>query len=73
MITCNDSTALVVNVGSDNIGRKTPQMVMNSGKMVIINSMRYNGTSYSHNGGTLEMYNRLTINDKHEATYNQSK
>jgi hypothetical protein len=73
MITCNDSTALVVNVGSDNIGRKTPQMIMNSGKMVIINSMRYNGTSYSHNGGTLEMYNRLTINDKHEATYNQSK
>jgi hypothetical protein len=73
MITCNDSTALVVNVGSDNIGSNSCQMIMNSGKMVIINSMRYYGWSYAHNGGTLEMYNRLTINDKSEATYIKTK
>jgi hypothetical protein len=35
--------------------------------------MRWNGTSYEHNGGTLEMYNRLTINNKKEKTYNETK
>ena len=28
--------------------------------------MRYNGTSYHHTAGTLNLYARLTINDKHE-------
>jgi hypothetical protein len=73
MIVCNDSTALVVNIGSDNIGDSTYKMIMNSGKMVVINSMRWNGKSYQHNGGVLEMYNRITINIKDEATYIQSK
>ena len=73
MIVCNDSTALVVNIGSDNLGTKKAQIVMNSGKLVTINSMRWNGTSYEHNGGTLEMYNRLTINIKDEETYNKTK
>ena len=73
MIVCNDSTALVVNIGSDNIGDSTYKMIMNSGKMVVINSMRWNGKSYQHNGGVLEMYNRITINIKDEATYIRSK
>ncbi|MBQ3081431.1 MAG: hypothetical protein IJC49_03160 [Clostridia bacterium] len=66
MVVCNDSTAVIANVGSDNIGGT--QLVMNSGSMVVINSMRYNGSSYKHNGGVLELYNRITINLKTEKT-----
>ena len=81
LITCNDnSTALVANIGCDNVGgyglygsSKSPMIVVNSGKLTVINMMRWNGTSYQHNGGTLEMYNRITINIKDETTYNQSK
>lgn len=73
MIVCNNSTALVANIGSDNIGSKKAQLVMNSGKMVVINSMRYNGTSISHTGGEFEVYNRITINLKNEETYIESK
>ena len=81
LITCNDnSTAVVANIGCDNVGgyglygsSKSPMIVMNSGDLTIINMMRWNGTSYQHNGGTLKMYNRITINIKNEATYNQSK
>lgn len=81
LITCNDnSTAVVANIGCDNVGgyglygsSKSPMIVMNSGDLTIINMMRWNGTSYQHNGGTLKMYNRITINIKNEATYNQGK
>ncbi len=73
LVICNDSTALVANIGSDNIGDETAQLVMNSGEMVVVNSMRYNGHSFDHNGGDLELYNRLTINNKTEATYVESK
>ncbi|MBQ7398465.1 MAG: hypothetical protein IJW09_06570 [Clostridia bacterium] len=73
MVVCNDSTGLVANIGSDNLGTKKAQIVMNSGELVTINSMRWNGTSYEHNGGALEMYNRLTINIKNEETYNKTK
>lgn len=68
MIVCNDSTAVVSNVGSDNIGYGCAQTVMNGGELTVINAMRYNGVSYSHNGGTLRLYNRLTINNKEEET-----
>ena len=81
LITCNDnSTALVANIGCDNVGgyglygsSKSPMIVMNSGEMTIVNMMRWNGTSFAHNGGTLKMYNRLTINIKNEETYEQTK
>jgi len=81
LITCNDdSTALVANVGCDNVGgyglygsSKSPMIVMNSGEMTIVNMMRWNGTSFAHNGGTLKMYNRITIGIKNEETYVESK
>ncbi len=73
MIVCRNSTALVANIGSDNLGSGMYQIVMNGGKLVTINSMRWNGKSYLHNSGTLEMYNRLTINIKNEATYVETK
>jgi hypothetical protein len=73
MIVCRNSTALVANIGSDNLGSGMYQIVVNGGKLVTINSMRWNGKSYLHNSGTLEMYNRLTINIKNEETYFQAK
>jgi len=72
MIVCRNSTALVANIGSDNLGTGMYQIVMNGGKLVTVNSMRWNGKSYLHNSGTLEMYNRLTINIKNEETYKKT-
>ena len=81
LVTCNDgSTALVANVGCDNVGgyglygsSKSPMIVVNGGEMTVINMMRWNGSSYQLNGGTLKMYNRLTIGIKNEATLVSSK
>jgi len=68
MLVCKDSTLLAVNIGSDNIGNNSPQLVCDSGEMTVINAMRYNGISYKHTDGVLRLYNRLTINDKTEKT-----
>ena len=55
-----------VNIGADNIGGEAAQLVVESGSMVAINVMRYNGYSYEHTGGDFEVYNRITINNKGE-------
>ncbi|MBQ7338121.1 MAG: hypothetical protein IJW40_06675 [Clostridia bacterium] len=68
VINRNSEDTLAVNIGSDNIGSKTAQIVMESGSLVVINSMRYNGHSYDYEDGELELYNRITINDKNEET-----
>lgn len=60
----NSENTLAVNIGSDNIG--SDQLVMESGSMTVINSMRYNGTSYNHQSGRLALYNRITIGNKNE-------
>ena len=73
MIVCEDSSVLAVNIGSDNIGSRTAQLVMHSGDMTVINAMRYNGVSYEHSSGTLRLYNRLTIENKKEQTYIEQK
>jgi hypothetical protein len=36
--------------------------------MTVINSMRWNGSSYHYEDGDLKIYNRLTINNKEEPT-----
>lgn len=64
----NSEGTLAVNIGSDNIGKNAGQILSESGSMVVINSMRYNGHSYDHNGGSMTLYNRLTINNKDEKT-----
>ncbi len=66
MIVCKSSAAIAANVGSDNIGGA--QIVCESGDLTVINSMRYNGSSYKHTGGILRLFNRLTINLKTETT-----
>jgi hypothetical protein len=69
MIVNRDSVdTLAVNIGSDNIGSKAAQLKMESGSMVVINSMRYNGYSFGYVDGDFEVYNRITINDKTEET-----
>ncbi|MBQ7319103.1 MAG: hypothetical protein IJW97_02835 [Clostridia bacterium] len=62
----NSTNTRLINIGSDNIGGI--QVTVNSGSLVQINSMRWNGKSYAHNGGSIEFYNRLTINNKTEET-----
>ena len=74
LVECENSTnVLGVNLGADNIGTNRGQIVMTSGDMAIINLMRYNGSSFVHTGGKLSLYNRITINDKREATYIEEK
>jgi hypothetical protein len=74
MIVCEaDSSVLAVNIGSDNIGTSAPQIKMMDGELTVINSMRYNGRSYVHSGGSLSLYNRLTILNKNEPLYSESK
>lgn len=66
MLVCRDSSVLAVNIGSDNIGDSTPQLVIDGGALTVVNSMRYNGISYTHSSGTAALYNRITIWDKNE-------
>lgn len=65
----NSNNTLAVNIGADNIGRKTPQLLLEGGSFTAVNVLRYNGTSCEYSKGTaLQLYNRLTINDKTEST-----
>ena len=73
-INCLDGENVTgVNLGADNIGVKYAQVTMEQGSMTIINLMRYNGKSLKQNGGHLEVYNRITINDKKEESYIENK
>ena len=60
---------VAINIGSDNIGSSTHQLVMESGSMVVINDMRYNGISFDYQGGELQLHNRITIEKKGEKSY----
>ena len=62
----NAENTVLINVGSDNIGSETAQTVVDSGSLVGINMMRWNGHSYDLNGGTAKLVNRLTIGEKNE-------
>ena len=60
---------LAVNIGTDNIGSKTAQMVVSGGDFTAINVLRYNGHSYDVlEGGRITLYTRLAIGDKTEGT-----
>lgn len=61
----------VISVGGDNIGRRL--ISQTEGSMTVLGSMRYNGISYYHEKGTLNLYARLTINDKTEPSLELSK
>ncbi len=71
---CKSGSGIVgVNLGADNIGMKYALVMLDEGDMTVINLMRYNGKSIKHEGGHLKLYNRITINDKSEATYDEAK
>ena len=60
---------LAVNIGTDNIGSKTAQMVISGGDFTGINILRYNGHSYdAEDGARVTLYSRLAIGDKTEDT-----
>ena len=60
---------LVVNIGTDNIGSKTAQLVIDGGDFTGINILRYNGHSYDvEDGAQVTLYSRLAIGDKTEDT-----
>ena len=65
------TNARVVSVGGDNIGRRL--ITQSDGSMTVLGSMRYNGKSYEHTKGTLNLYARLTINDKEEQSLELTK
>ena len=56
--------AVALNVGSDNIGGT--QTVQQSGSLTVAGALRWNGRSYQLKGGSLNLYARLTINNKDE-------
>ena len=70
LLHCTSSrNVLCLNLGADNIGTERAQIEMENGSMSIVNLMRYNGRSFTHDGGTLLIANRITIDDKSEETY----
>ena len=45
------------------MGTEGIQFTQNGGSMTVINAMRCKGTSYSCEGGTLRLFNRICIKD----------
>ena len=70
---CNQGgeTVNAVNVGADNISQ--PMFYQTDGSMSVLCAMRYNGRSYNLLKGSLNLYARLSINNKNEATEEVSK
>ena len=62
---------LIANVGADNLGEGSPLLKTTGGSVTAVNVMRYNGISYENDGAALQIYNRLTINDKEEPSVSE--
>ena len=62
----NSVNVKLVNIGSDNIGETSYQMVFENSEAMAACVMRYNGYSYSQNGGFVALYSRLAINEAKE-------
>ncbi len=62
----------LVNLGSDNIGDTTAQLMTAGGSLTGVNMMRYNGISLINEGTDLKLYNRMSINVKYEPSYDGS-
>lgn len=64
-VNMNDSeNVLLVNIGADNIGDNAPMLRSQGGSMTAVNILRYNGYSYENDGTHLQLYNRISINEK---------
>ena len=64
----NSKDVMLINIGSDNIGEKSYQLVFDSSEAMAACVMRYNGYSFSQNGGFVALYSRLAINEAEEPT-----
>ncbi len=65
----NSQNTLAVNIGADNIGDTSPQLLLEGGSFTAINVLRYNGVSCEYTQGTkVRLYSRLGINEKREDT-----
>ncbi len=65
----NSENTLAVNIGADNIGDTSPQMLLEGGEFTGINILRFNGVSCEYTDGTtVRLYSRLGINERREET-----
>ena len=65
----DSKNTLAVNVGADNIGDNSPQLLLEGGSFVGVNILRYNGISCEYTSGTsVRLYARLGINERREET-----
>ena len=65
----DSKNTLAVNIGADNIGDTSPQMLLDGGSFVGINILRFNGVSCEYTDGTaVRLYSRLGINERREET-----
>lgn len=69
----NSKRTCAINIGADSIGWTVSQFVQNGGSMTGINILRNRGFSYELLAGELKLYNRHTINEAGERTYESSK
>lgn len=73
VVNTNSENTRVINIGTDNLEDDSPQIQVAGGSLTGINIMRYNGYSNDLIEGTLELYNRIAINDVGEKTFIKSK
>jgi hypothetical protein len=65
----DSENTLAVNIGADNIGDYSPQLLIEGGSFVGINIMRYNGVSCEYtDGAAVRLYSRLAIGERREET-----
>ncbi len=65
----DSKNTLAVNIGADNIGDNSPQLLLEGGSFTGINILRYNGVSCEYTDGTtVRLYSRLGINERREET-----
>ena len=65
----DSKNTLAINIGADNIGDTSPQLLLEGGSFVGINILRFNGVSCEYTKGTsVRLYSRLGIGEKREET-----
>jgi len=65
----DSKNTLAVNIGADNIGDTSPQLLLEGGDFTGINILRFNGVSCEYEKGTkVRLYSRLGINERREET-----
>lgn len=61
-----NSDVKMINVGADNLGDASAFIDATDSKILAVNMMRYNGKSYESTNSTVNLYNRISINELEE-------